>query len=519
MASHPPVRQSRSMSESALRSLHRRRMLLLLAGGLGTFLVSRLPGVAALEDPAHATACVAFFTAWCWLTLALPLPVSALLPAILLPASGAVSARVVAPSYFHDILLLFLGGFILALALERYGLHRRFALLALESFGVRPRRLVLGFMVVAAGLSMFISNTSTALLMLPVALAVLEDCPEGERNRLGVPLLLGMAYACSIGGTATPIGTAPNAVLLGQLRDRFPGAPQIAFGTWFLGALPFVLVMLLVTWLMLTFLLHPLSPKPLSALEGVAERRKAQGKRTPGQNRVLFVFALVALLWLTRRGIEFGNWSLPGWSSLLPAAIAGAISDSTVALFGALLFFILPGESRETGSLLGWKDCKDIPWGVLLLLGGGFALARAFESTGLSGEVGLALQPMVSALPPFALVVVVSLVVTFLTEITSNTATINVLLPLFFSAAVAARIHPLLLALPATFAVSCAFMLPVGTPPNAILFSSGRLTVFQMARAGFLLNLLAVILVSLFAVFWIAPSWGFDLGSFPDWAG
>ncbi|MFQ5749001.1 MAG: SLC13 family permease, partial [Planctomycetota bacterium] len=415
------------MSESALRSLHRRRLLLLLAGGLGTFLVSLLPGVAALEDPARATACVAFFTAWCWLTLALPLPVSALLPAVLLPASGAVSARIVAPSYFHDILLLFLGGFILALALERYGLHRRFALLALECFGVRPRRLVLGFMLVAGALSMFISNTSTALLMLPVALAVLEDCPEGERKRLSVPLLLGMAYACSIGGTATPIGTAPNAVFLGQLRDRFPAAPQIAFGTWFLGVIPFVLVFLLVTWLVLTYLLHPLSSRPLSSLDGVAKRRRAQGKRTPAQNRVLFVFGLVAILWLTRRGIEFGSWSLPGWSSLLPPAVAGSISDSTVALFGAILFFILPGDSRETGSLLGWKDCQGIPWGVLLLLGGGFALARAFESTGLSEEVGLALRPMVTALPPFALVLVVSLVVTFLTEITSNTATINVL--------------------------------------------------------------------------------------------
>jgi len=495
----------------------RRRVAWLAAGAALAVLAGWLPGE--LPAPARATAATAVFTAWCWLTGCVPIAVASLLPALLLPATGAMAASEVAPSYFHDILMLFLGGFVLAIALERYGVHRRFALAAVAGLGGNPRRLVLGFMAVACVLSMFISNTSTALLMLPVAVAVLEDCPAEHARALGRPLLLGLAYSCSIGGVATPIGTAPNASLIAQLANRFPEAPEIAFGTWFLGAAPFSLAFLLVSWFVLVRVDSRLPKGTVFEIEEIRARRRGLGRRSKEQNRVIAVFAVVALLWMTRRGARFGDaFSVPGWSALLPNTLAATISDSTVALFGMLLLFVLPSRETRSGALLDWADCRRIPWEVLLLLGGGFALARAFEVSGLSAEIGAQLKDTVASLPTLAAVGLTVLVVTFLTELTSNTATINVLLPLFFSASVAAGLHPLLLALPATLAVSCAFMLPVATPPNAILFSSGRLTIAEMARAGFLLNLVTVVFATLFALYWTAPVWGFDLSTSPAWA-
>lgn len=515
MASHEAPCQG-PLGHSAARLVADRRVRL-LAGAALAWLVWVLPGVAGLPGPARATAGVACFTAWCWLTGALPLPVASLLPALLLPATGALPARVVAPFYFQDILLLFLGGFILALALERYDLHRRFALRALRMFGARPRRVVLGFMAASASLSMFVSNTSTALLMLPVAVAVLDSCAAADGRRLAPPLLLGIAYGCSIGGTATPIGTAPNSVFLGQLAERFPAAPEISFGIWFVGVLPFAATFLLLAWLVLARVAFRLPAGPVAGLEELRNDVAGLAPRRPAQTRVLAVFVVVAALWITRQGADFGPFELPGWQRLLPSAVAAAVSDATVALAGVMLLFVLPGEEGQP-ALLCWEDCAALPWGVLLLLGGGFALARACEATGLSAAIGESLSGLIGSAPPVATVVLVATAVAFLTELTSNTATINLLLPLIFSASVAAEVNPMLLAVPATLAVSCAFMLPAATPPNAILFGTGRITVPQMARAGLLLNLLTAVFVTLFTFLWIAPRWGLDLDSFPDWA-
>ncbi len=490
--------------------------LFLTGAGLAVT-VAFLPGVADLPDAARATAAVAFLTAWCWLFEALPLPIASLLPAFLLPATGVAPAREVAPWYFQDILLLFLGGFILALALERYGLERRFARRALLLFGTRPRRVVLGFMLTCALLSMFISNTSTALLMLPVALALLHACSEEEGRALQAPLLLGIAYSCSIGGLATPIGTAPNSVLLGITAERFPDAPEIGFGTWFIGAFPLTLAFLFFAWFVLVYVVSRLPSGQLDGLGVFLEGARAHGPRSPEQSRVLGVFLLVALLWMTRQGFDFGSFRIPGWRDLLPPSVQGTLADSTVALLGVVLLFLLPGQGRR-GTLLDWEDCRDLPWGVLLLLGGGFALARAFTSSGLSTAIGDGMSAGLEVLPLWGTVLLLCLTVTFLTEITSNTATINILLPLLFSAAVAGGIHPMALAIPLTFSVSCAFMLPVATPPNAILFSSGRLDIRTMARHGVILNLATAVLVTLLTFAWIAPRWGFDLDVFPDWA-
>ncbi|PCJ51556.1 MAG: hypothetical protein COA70_14050 [Planctomycetota bacterium] len=504
--------------DSSPESPTRRPLQRLLPGVAIALVVPWLPWVSDLPYEARATAGIAFFTAYCWIREALPLPIASLMPALLFPALGVVDAREVAPWYFKDILLLFLGGFILALALERYGLHHRFALRSLRIFGTKPRRVVLGFMLVGGFMSMFISNTSTALLMLPVAISLLQQCTAEEQKLLNAPLLLGIAYSCSIGGVATPIGTAPNSVLLGMYAERFPEAPEISFGTWFFGAFPFVIVFLFVAWFCLCRVTGKLGSKRTPSLDRFIEERAGQAKRTPEQNRVLGVFAMVAILWMTRQGIDFGSVAIPGWASFLPAHVAATLKDSTVALVGVLLLFSIPGRAKQTGALMDWEDCKNIPWGILLLLGGGFALAKGFEVSGLSAAVGDAMGSSLQVLPLWGTVFCVAIAVTFLTEITSNTATINILLPVLFSASVAAGLHPMALAIPLTFAVSCAFMMPVSTPPNAILFSSGRLKMGEMAKAGLVLNLCTAVLVTLFCIYWVAPQWGFDLGTSPSWA-
>ncbi len=492
------------------------KVLLLASGVLIGWGATQLPGLSSLPWDARGAAGVAILTVWCWISGALPLPVASLLPALCLPALGVVSAGEVATWYFHDVLLLLLGGFVLALALQKQDLHKRFAFWILRVLGSRPRRLVLGFMLVAAALSMFLSNTATALLLLPVALAILDRMEKEEQASLQVPLLLGLAYSCSIGGTATPVGTAPNAVLLGQMEAYFPDAPEISFGQWFLGALPFVVVFVLLVWFVLTRFFGSVSASPSPSLSGMLEEITQLPRRSSNQNRVLFVFVGIVFLWLTRRQLDIGLFVIPGWENLFPTSIAGSLTDATVALLGMVVLFVLPREGG--GAMLDWEDCRDLPWGVLLLMGGGFAIANSFEETGLSRFVGEALSNPLQVLSPVAMIVLTVLGVTFLTEMTSNTATVNVLIPLLFSSSVAAGLHPLLLALPATLAASCAFMLPAATPPNAILFSSGRLKMTQMAKVGFLLNLLSCLIVTLFVLFWTAPRWGLDFSLFPVWA-
>lgn len=480
--------------------------------------VPLLPGVRALDGPARATAAVAVLTALCWMTEALPLPVASLLPAILLPALGVAGAREVAPWYFDDLLLLFLGGFVLALALERYGLHERLAWRAVAAFGACPRRLVLGLMVATAGLSMFVSNTSATLVMLPVALALLARCSADEQARLGAPLMLGVAYAATIGGLATPIGTAPNMVFLAQSAQRFPQADLPGFGAWVLAMLPLAAVFLLATWWILVRGAGGPGRAPSAGLAACAREARALPPLDRDARAVLVVFSAVALLWLTRTPAAIGSLTVHGWTELLPSAAAHAISDATVALAGCLLLFALPSRRRGGAPLLGWEDCRDLPWGVLLLIGGGLALARAFDASGLSTAVARGLSGALRDAPPWAVLLLISASVTLLTELASNTAAINVLLPLLFGAAVESGLHPMLVALPAVISVSYAFMLPVGTPPNAIVFATGRIPMRAMLRAGWRLDLVAILLTCLFTVFWVAPRLGFDLGSAPDWA-
>lgn len=493
-------------------------LLRLLGGAAAAVAVQFLPGVRDLEPLARRTASVTVFTAWCWITEAVPLAVGALLPAILLPAAGVATARQVAPWYFDDILFLFLGGFLLSIALERTRLHERLAWRAVALFGSRPRRLVLGLMAATATLSLFVNNTSSTLVMLPVGLALLSRCEEEERKQLGAPLLLGIAYAATIGGIATPIGTAPNILFLGMFQERFPDAPVPGFGTWMLAVLPLSIVFLLLCWQLLVRVAGRPGAASSPALARYAEEAARLPPRSSEQNRVLAVFSLVVAAWLTREPADLGFVRLPGWKEALPDGIAAAVSDATVALAGAVLLFILPCGRQNPRRLLIWADCRNLPWGVLLLIGGGLALAKSFDQSGLSAAVAGGLAGALDVLPLPLIVLLVSASVTLLTEIASNTATINVLLPLLFGAAVAAGLHPLLVAIPAVLSVSYGFALPVGTPPNAIVFATGQIRMGQMLRVGLLLNVLAILLVSFFTLFWTGPRLGFDLRSSPEWA-
>lgn len=412
-----------------------------------------------------------------WIFEPIPIPVTSLLPMALLPMFGIISAKELGAAYGNPLVLLMLGGFLIATALERSGAHRRLAVFMVRMFGgSSPRRLVLGFMFASAALSMWISNTSTTLMLLPVALAALENTDD---KRLATPLLLGIAYAASIGGIGTPIGTPPNMVFMGVYNEVSNNA--ISFGQWMLWALPVVLVLLPIAGLWIT---RNLSASGEIALPEIGAWRT-------GERRVLIVFAITAALWITRTG-PFG-----GWSQLLHLPYT---NDAMVAFLAVIAMFVIPNGERdnttgESSRLLDWQTAERIPWGMLLLFGAGITIATAFTNSGLSALIGTALESL-STLPILLMIATICLAVTFLTEVTSNMATTVLLMPILAAAAIGAGIDPILLMIPAAMSASCAFMLPVATPPNVVTFSTGRFSIQDMVREGLALNLLGVLVIS-----------------------
>lgn len=424
---------------------------------------------------AAATAAVAALCATFWVTEALPIPVTSILPFVLFPFLGIASPKALAASYGHPLILLLLGGFILSKAMEESGAHRRLALLMLRLVsGDAGKRLVLGFMVTAALLSMWISNSATTLMLLPVALAIIEQEADPAKARtLAKPLLLGIAYAASIGGLATPIGTPPNVVFMAVYQDTFE--KQVSFVDWMKIGVPATLCLLPIAFWVLTRDLQKTSRFALPKL----------GAWTVAQKRVLGVFCLTAALWILRTE-PFG-----GWQALLPDA---TVDDGTVALGAVVAMFVIP--DAKGGRLLSWKTATTIPWGLLLLFAGGLAIAAAFETSGLSAMLA---QALVGAAdwPTLATILAVCLVVTFLTEVTSNTATAALLLPVLAAAAKALDIEPMKLMIPAALSASCAFMLPVATVPNAVVFGTGHFTTAAMAKVGVWLNVMGAVALSL----------------------
>ena len=508
------------MTQDAQSDLLPRFQRAALPGGLFGFLAILL---FANLDPAHPEtsrmAAVAFLMAFWWIVGAMPLAATALLPLVLFPALGILSARDTAAQYINDIIFLFLGGFFVALAMERWNLHRRVALRLLLLFGVRPRRLMLGFMTATFFLSMWISNTATVMMMLPIVLSIITSIEINETSqatrRYGIGLLLGIAYAASIGGTATLIGTPPNLSLVRIYEITFPHAPHITFATWLLFAMPLALVLLAILWGLLV--LNFAGPgSSLSITDDlVSEQYRNLGPVTYEQKAVFAVSVSLALLWMTRTDIVLGAVTLPGWDRFFPHP--AYLSDGSVAIALSLILFLLPAHSEPGAQLMDWRTANRVPWDIILLFGGGFALAKGIATSGLAAWIAAQLQGL-EGLSPLFLVLLIALCASFLTELTSNVATTEMLLPVMASLAVGLKLHPLLLMIPTTLACSYAFMLPVATPPNAVVFGTRRLEVWHMVRNGVLMNFIAVILLT-FAVF----TWGsivFHLGdlSAPDWA-
>ncbi len=426
------------------------------------------------SDGGSSAACITLgITAWVviwWMFEPIPIPATSLLPLALLPLFGVLDAREVGAAYGHPLVLLLMGGFLLATALEKSGAHRRVALTMVRAFGSNSaRRLVFGFMAASAVLSMWISNTATVLMLLPVAIAVIEGAKD---ERLATPLLLGIAYGASIGGMGTPIGTPPNVVFMGVYEETI--GQSISFSQWMLWALPVVVVLLPLAGLWVTRKLRHHGDYQLPAV----------GAWRTAEKRVFMVFSLTALFWITRSE-PFGGWTT--WLGL-PYS-----NDAIVAFLGVVALFLIP--DGEGDRLLDWETANKIPWGMLILFGAGISIATAFINSGLSTTIGERLEQL-STLPLLLMIAVICLSITFLTEVTSNTATTTLLMPILAAAALGTNTDPKLFMIPAALSASCAFMLPVATPPNVITFSSGRFSVKTMAKEGFAVNLMGVLVIS-----------------------
>jgi sodium-dependent dicarboxylate transporter 2/3/5 len=456
--------------------------------------------------PAWRTAAVGIFMACWWITEAIPIPATALTPLLIFPLLGILPIGPTATPYANPIIFLFLGGFVIALAMERHGLHRRIALRVVRTMGIKPPVLVLGFMVATAFLSMWVSNTATVVMMLPIGLSVVRlvrpDNGDGPMElNFAIALMLGIAYAASIGGLATLIGTPPNALLAAFMRETY--GVEVGFAQWMLVGLPLVIVALPLSWLLLTKLVYPIRIREIPGGRETIEREYAQlGPVTRAERSVAVIFVVTALLWVTR--------------PLLGAYLPG-LSDTSIAIAAALATFVVPVDLRRGEFLMDWTTAERLPWGVLLLFGGGLALAGAITATGLSEWIGAALAAFQSW-PLLLTILLLTTVVIFLTELTSNTATAAAFLPLVASLALGVGENPLVLLVPAALAASCAFMLPVATPPNAIVYGSGHVTVPQMARAGIWLNVLFTTLIAVVVYTLVLIAFGVELGTVPDWA-
>lgn len=464
--------------------------------------------------------CVALLMATWWITEIVPLAVTSLLPVALFPLFGIMDSKDVSAAYFNDVIFLFMGGFLVALAMQKWQLHRRIALHILKITGVGPGRILMGFMIATAFLSMWISNTATAMMMLPIALSVIHQLEElSDTKSFGnysIALLLGVAYSASIGGVATLVGTPPNLSFTRIFHIYFPEAPQISFSSWLVFALPFTVIFLMITWLVLYMMYKPCDSKMIKIdRETFKNQLAAIGKTSYEEKAVFFVFLILTLLWLFRADLNLGFLQLRGWASFFPAS--KAINDGTVAIFMAIILFLVPSKSEPGKKVLDWATASRMPWHILLLFGGGFALASGFKESGLAVWIGNQLQ-WVSSYNVILIILAISLIITFLTELTSNTATTEMILPILAGIAITTGIHPLLLMIPATISASMAFMLPVATPPNAIVFSSSRIRMAHMARTGLILNLLGAVVITLLMYYWGSYIFDIDFSLAPEWA-
>ncbi|GEL06631.1 SLC13 family permease [Salisediminibacterium halotolerans] len=455
-------------------------------------------------------AATAWIATW-WITEAIPIPVTSLLPIILMPLVTTIEVGEVTPNYGDNIVFLFLGGFIIALALERWNLHKRIALAIINAVGTSTKRLMLGFMLATAFLSMWISNTATAMMMVPIGTAIIYQLgslidetsvnnAKQEEERFSKGLMIAIAFAASIGGLGTIIGTPPNTILAGQLDEIF--GIDLAFADWMLFGVPLSVTLLLVAWFYLVTFAFPMKMKEIpGGKKVVQEERSALGAMTADEKAVMTVFTLTALAWISR-------------TYVLQEYVHEGIDDTMIAITGAFVLFLIPSFQYQGVKLMNWHTAKDVPWGILILFGGGLAIASAFGDTGLDVWIGEQLGVLVGV-ELILIVLAVAVLVLFLTEITSNTASATMLMPIMASLAYAIDVHPFAMMVPAAVAASCAFMLPVATPPNAVVFGSGYLKMMDMVKAGFWMNLIAIVALTVFVMLLLPLVFGIDISTFP----
>jgi len=450
----------------------------------------------ALSDDGWSTAAIGVLMAVWWATEAVPIAVTALLPLVCFPLLGIATIQDTAAPYANKVIYLFLGGFIVAFAMQRWNLHRRIALAILQHVGGNGRSLVGGFMFASAIISMWVMNTSTTMMLLPIAISIItvihntvDGLDDKAKRDFQYSLLLGVAYGATIGGMATLVGTAPNAMFAAFMQESY--GTDIDFSSWLLVGLPLSAMMLPLAWLTLTRWMFKVEFTTSGEGRATLEKMKTDmGRITVPETRVAIVFTLMALTWVFRPMLV----KFPGLS---------ALDDSGIAMAGAILLFLIPSGEKSDPLLLRWTYAEQLPWSVLILFGGGLTLASAVTRTGLAEWLGSSLQA-VGTLPLVGIVIIAAAMIIFLTELTSNIATTATFLPVVGAIAIEAGYDPIVLAVPVTFAASCAFMLPVATPPNAIVFGSGMLTIPKMARAGMILNVIGIFLVSLVALY-LAP--------------
>ncbi|WP_425088095.1 SLC13 family permease [Stappia sp.] len=480
--------------------------------GLAVFaLLVMLPPPEGLSVAGWRVVAVAALMVIWWITEAIPIAATALLPLVLFPLTGASTIKAAAAPYASATIFLFMGGFMLAAAMERWNLHQRIALSIVSRTGSRRPQIVGGFMLATAFLSMWVSNTATTVMMLPIAVSVIgliqEETGGKEAGAFALALMLGVAYSASIGGVATLIGTPPNALLAGAMRQTY--GYDLGFGRWMLIGVPVAATMLAISWLLLTRLAIRLPREEIGgASELICDKLRTLGKMSRAEAMVGIVFASAAVLWVLRSWLQT---YVPG------------LNDASIAIGAALLLFILPagGGSDRTGArvaLLDWTTASKLPWGVLMLFGGGLSLAGAVAASGLDTWIGGLIGGIAGGVPILLLIVIVALVILLLTEVTSNTATAATFLPLLAALSLNIGENPLMLAVPAALSASMAFMLPVATPPNALVFSSGHVTIPQMARYGSLHNIAAMVVISTLGYVILTTVFGVVAGSLPEWA-
>ena len=462
-----------------------------------------------LNTKAWLTLGVAMLMATWWLTEAIPLPVTGLLPLIFFPILGVSSIKETAQAFSHPIIFLFMGGFIIGLAMQHTGLHKRIAYYIIAKFKNGPKSLIFGFMCATAFLSMWISNSATAIMMLPIALSIItvfkEDKNTAKNNNFDKALVLSIAFSATIGGIATIIGTPPNTVMAAMLSELYNY--EINFLDWLKIGLPTSLILLPITWVVLTFVCFPLDSSIMIKNRIINDKIKELGKISQDEIMVGVVFIITASLWISRK------WISSALENIIPS---GALNDSTIAISAAIILFIIPSNRPNRDRLINWDVAQSIPWGALILIGGGLSLATVINSSGLAAWIG-SLSSNLSGISIILIVLISVASIIILTELTSNTATASTFIPIFGATALGLGQDPLLLIIPATLGASCAFMMPVATPPNTIAYASGYLKISDMIKAGVWLNIISLIVIGIIIALILGPVFDVELNKIPLW--